>query len=293
MEKFLVFWSLNNAVIIEILVALILISTIFLVYRAFFGPKGVDTFDTSTAGPSLNTAHIEKTLQKILDQQSSKAASPAGASSHAGSAPAELVRELTSMRTALEEKEKQIVVLQDKAAAAVKAAAAPGASPSAEAIAQAAQAAAGMAEKERGDYEAKIRELEARLAEYEIISEDIADLSFFKEENQRLTKELEGLRNMAASVSKQANAVAPEAMLTNPVPVAQAPAPAVQAPVAAIPPAATVAEAAAVPDIKVDDSLLADFAQAVEGQKAADEAPKNNDENEKLLAEFENFNKKS
>jgi hypothetical protein len=47
----------------------------------------------------------------------------------------------------------------------------------------------------------------------------------------------------------------------------------------------------------IDDSLMAEFAAAVEGQKSgtlepAPAAPPA-DENEKLLAEFENFNKKS
>ena len=37
----------------------------------------------------------------------------------------------------------------------------------------------------------KIKDLEARLAEYEIIEDDIADLSMFKEENLRLKDELE------------------------------------------------------------------------------------------------------
>ncbi|WP_413290691.1 hypothetical protein [Bdellovibrio sp. HCB337] len=284
MEKFLAFWSHHNATIIETLVALILLSALYLAYRTFFGNKGgVDTFDTSGAGAGANTAHIEKTLQKILDQQSTLKAS--GASAGGDGAPTELLQELGTLKAALEEKEKQIVVLQEKAAQAATAAKAGTGGPSAEAIAAAASAAAGLAEKERADYEARIKELEARLAEYEIISEDIADLSFFKEENARLTKELEEAR---AGGGGGAPSSAPAA------PAAPAAAPASEpAPAAAAAPAPNIPEPSAEAANAIDDSLMAEFAKAVEGQKSGtlEEAPKTDDS--KLLEEFENFNKKS
>ncbi len=40
----------------------------------------------------------------------------------------------------------------------------------------------------------RVKELEGKLAEYEILEDDIADLSIYKEENEKLKKELEGLR---------------------------------------------------------------------------------------------------
>jgi hypothetical protein len=282
MEKFLEFWSHNNAVIIEGLVALILISAIYLAYRTFFGAKSLDGAGVGGGG-GVDTTEIEKTLQKILEQQSTaaRAAGEAGAAgaSAAGTPPPEMVAELSNLKKALEDKEKQIVVLQEKAAAATKAAAAPNADPGASAAAAAAQAAAGLAEKERADYEAKIKELEARLAEYEIISEDIADLSFYKEENARLTKELESLRGGGAAPAAAPAAAAPVAEAAPPVPE---PVPTPAAPEAS-PEAANA----------IDDSLMAEFAKAVEGQKSGtlEEAPKT--DNDKLLAEFENFNKKS
>lgn len=289
MEKFLEFWSHYNAAIIETLVALILISAIYLAYRTFFGAKGVDTFEG--AGGGASSAQIEKTLQKILDQQQSsiKAAGTihegAVGASAGGAPPPEMVQELAVLKKALEEKEKQIVGLQEKAAAAAKAAQTGG--PSAQDIAAAASAAAGLAEKERLDYEAKIKELEARLAEYEIISEDIADLSFFKEENARLTKELEALRGGGGAPAAPVAPVAPAAPAAPPAAAAPAEA---AAPAVDVAPAPVSSEAAGA----IDDSLMAEFAAAVEGQKSGtlETAPKA-DENEKLLAEFENFNKKS
>jgi len=107
-----------------------------------------------------------------------------------------------------------------------------------------------LAEKERSDYEAKIKELESRLAEYEIISEDIADLSFFKEENVRLTKELESLRSGDSGASAEAGN-------------------------------------------SIDDSLMAEFAKAVEGQKSALTEESKKSDNDSLVSEFENLNKKS
>ncbi len=291
MEKFLEFWSHYNAVIIETLVALILISAIYLAYRTFFGAKGVDTFDVSGGG-GADTVRIEKTLKKILEQQQAgiKAAGSiqegAAGARAGGEAPIEIVQELAQLKNALEEKEKQIVGLQDKAAAA-KAVQAGTGGPSAQDIAAAASAAAGLAEKERLDYEAKIKELEARLAEYEIISEDIADLSFFKEENARLTKELESVRGGGGAPA----APAPAAPVAPATPAAAAPVEAAAAATAELAPAASPEAAGA-----IDDSLMAEFAAAVEGQKSgaleSAAAPKA-DENEKLLAEFENFNKKS
>ncbi len=272
MERFLEFWSHYNAAIIESLVALILVSAIYLAYRSFFGSKGTDSFDAAGAGgAAVNSAQIEKTLQKILDQQSSQKVRPDAA---AGAAPTEIVQELGYLKKALDEKEKQIVVLQEKAAQAVKAAQAGSAGPSAQDIATAASAAAGLAEKERTDYETKIKDLEARLAEYEIISEDIADLSFFKEENVRLTKELEAARTAGSS-----GAIQNEALTTENVTEA------------------TVLEAAAseaVTDNVIDDSLMAEFAKAVEGQKSGslEETPKS-DENSKPPEDSENLNKKS
>jgi hypothetical protein len=290
MEKFLEFWSHYNAAIIEALVALILISAIYLAYRAFFGSKGFDTYDVA-GGSGSDTAQIEKTLQKILEQQSthklhSESNEGAGATAGGGAVAAEMVQQLGFLKKSLEEKEKQIVVLQAKATQAEKAAQAGAGGPSALDIAAAASAAAGLAEKERVDYETKIKDLEARLAEYEIISEDIADLSFFKEENVRLTKELEEARagggGVAGNVADAPTQAAPPESTAPEVlePTAPEPTPAPETPM----------DAAGA----IDDSLMAEFAKAVEGQKSGTlgEASEE-DENSKLIAEFENFNKKS
>jgi hypothetical protein len=67
---------------------------------------------------------------------------------------------------------------------------------------KAAEASAGASAGAGAEVEAlhvKVDELQARLAEYEIIEDDIADLSMYKEENRKLKDEVEGLKSQLAS----------------------------------------------------------------------------------------------
>jgi hypothetical protein len=59
----------------------------------------------------------------------------------------------------------------------------------------------GSGNQEKAKLEEKIKDLESRLAEYEIISEDIADLSRYKDENVKLKKEIEMLKSNGGVVS--------------------------------------------------------------------------------------------
>lgn len=54
----------------------------------------------------------------------------------------------------------------------------------------------------------RIKELEAKLAEYEILEDDIADLSLYKEENVRLKSELDKARSAGGSVAPNVEATA-------------------------------------------------------------------------------------
>lgn len=65
------------------------------------------------------------------------------------------------------------------------------------AMLQAEQEKTGASEKDQGNsarYAKQVQDLEARLAEYEVIEDEIADLSHYKDENARLQKELEQLK---------------------------------------------------------------------------------------------------
>ncbi|MCJ8277757.1 MAG: hypothetical protein HRT44_14130, partial [Bdellovibrionales bacterium] len=63
----------------------------------------------------------------------------------------------------------------------------------------------------------KIDELEARLLEYEIIEDDIADLSLYKAENEKLKTELASLRGGGAPEPAPTPAPAPEPVAEEPV----------------------------------------------------------------------------
>ncbi|UXR66196.1 hypothetical protein EZJ49_08025 [Bdellovibrio bacteriovorus] len=315
-EKFLSFWDQHNTAIIEGLVALIILISLLLAYRAFFAKK--DKGGADVGNGSLDAAQLEKTLQKILDNQqasgkSSRSAaasedfgvdvemddSPApvrGQATPAAAATAsaaevsaaiegakESAAEVAQLRLSLSEGHQKIAELQAQLQAAQ---ATEQASPTDGAAAE-----GGMSSAEKEELNGKLRDLEARLAEYEIISEDIADLSRYRDENEDLKKQLDALKAGGAVAS------APEAAASEPAPApAEAPA-AEPAPDVAPPAEATPAEGGS--DL-IDDDLMKEFAAAVEGQRAldkaaekagdgSDESAKAGDETNQLMSEFENF----
>ncbi|UYL09463.1 hypothetical protein B9G69_002610 [Bdellovibrio sp. SKB1291214] len=325
-DQILLFFSKYNVAIIEGLVAAIILLGLFVGYRGFFGKKDPE----SSLGGGLDTAQLEKTLQKILDNQGSShktgdealaAAFKEGAGGH-GESPEEVqqlkvslsenIKELEVIRAELQISEKKVAELQ---AAGAAGGAAPAAAPAVD----------------TSEFENKIKDLEARLAEYEIISEDIADLSRYKEENEQLKTEIGALKEGGAKPAQAAAAPSPAPVpAPEPTPAPEVapaapaevePAPevteqdvdaalaAAQAEAATPTPeeAASAAEASAEADSVIDDELMREFAAAVEGQKkesldavAAKAGKGDNPAEEKsaedteLMNEFENFvNKKS
>ncbi len=283
-DKFLLFWSTNNILIIEVLIAAILLAAFIIGYRMLFSPQGTEA-DVPAA--SVDTTQIEKTLQKILQAQSEAQRAPvdAAAAPAVESAKDEAVLvELTQARQSIQEKQAQIEKLMADIAQKPAAVEAP--------VTNNAAAPEALAK-----FEAQIKDLEARLAEYEIISEDIADLSRYKEENKRLQQELSALRGGAVPVAAAPEPVAPPAPLASvieaaaaPAAVAPIPAPAAPAVAAAVAPAAVPAEpASGEASNLIDDELMKEFAAAVEGQRVAEVVP---NETDKLMNDFESFIKK-
>ncbi|WP_413612435.1 hypothetical protein [Bdellovibrio sp. HCB-110] len=316
-EKFLSFWDQHNTVIIESLIALVLILSLFLAYRSFFGKKSKE--EASETGHGLDAAQLEKTLQKILDNQNQTAkpargggasedlgmdvdldemertsvASKTGAAVGAAEVAGESAAEVSQLRLTLNESHQKIETLQKQLKEALVAAEASAAAGGASAGAGGAEG--GMSSQEKDELSGKVRDLEARLAEYEIISEDIADLSRYREENDQLKQQLEALK-AGAGVVASAPTPPPQQAAPEPEPVPEpAPAPVEEPTPAAEPPAQESASA----DL-IDDELMKEFAAAVEGQKALDKAAEKagdgsetakseNDESDKLMSEFENF----
>ena len=111
--------------------------------------------------------------------------------------------------------------------------------------------------QELNNLKMKLGDLEAKLAEYEIIEDDIANLSLYKEENTKLKAEIAELKK---NPGVAATSSAPASATPTPEPVA---------------PVATVAEAATEStDLTVDDDILSQFAAAVEEQKSQTAAAK-------------------
>lgn len=323
-EKFLSFWDHHNTSIIEGLLGLIILLALFLAFRAFFAKKGSSSTNAEN-GQGLDAAQLEKTLQKILDNQSSapaaksraaaedlgvdvemdesplttkkaqaSAASGAAASAEAAAVVAESAAEVAQLRLSLSENHQKVETLQaqlQEALAAAQAASSGGGAGGGE---------GGMSAAEKEELSGKLRDLEARLAEYEIISEDIADLSRYRDENEDLKKQLEALKAGAPAASAPTPApaapVQAEAPAAEPIPEPAA-APAAEVAAELAPEAA--ADSGGGSDL-IDDDLMKEFAAAVEGQRALDkaaekagdgseEAAKNGDETNQLMSEFENF----
>tara|TARA_B110001454_G_C12723186_1_gene435830 strand:+ start:15980 stop:16921 length:942 start_codon:yes stop_codon:yes gene_type:complete len=264
-ENFLQFWSVYNRQIIEFVFVSTFVLILFVIYRQFFSKtETVGGGDVHATPVSIDTSEIEEKLKKILENQgafkavSADTLATAGATTTAAT-PGAMVdtRELEKLRSEIKEKEKAIEEMK-KAATAV---------PAGTGV---------VATVDTKKFEDKIKELEGRLQEYEIISEDIADLSFYKEENARLQKELSSKGSASTTSEPTPAPVAPVQAAPEPPPVVATPPPA-ETPVPVTTPEPTPAVAAAAPgaiDSVIDDDILKEFAAAVEGQKAA-EKPKN------------------
>lgn len=138
------------------------------------------------AESSANIEGLENTLRKVIEstQHLSAAARETSADAPAAKDGAAAVsaakpEEIAKLQAELATKEKKLAEVMTKVGDLEKA----------NAVAVATAPAAGAAGDTAG-FEARIKDLEARLKEYEIIEDDIANLSLYKEENIRLKNEL-------------------------------------------------------------------------------------------------------
>lgn len=297
LDKFLDFWSHYNQTIIQGLIVVTLIFIVALVFITLFGSK-----DEAGGGAQVGLSpELEKSLQKMLENQTKAAVfdftkSGDGATAPStlaaiqpGAAPnAEAAVQLEKMKAEVVAREKKIAELNTQLSQAVS------------------QATTDAGKGDSAALESRIKELEARLAEYDIISEDIADLSRYKEENERLKADLAGKANIPVSPAPapapaptSAPAAAPVAApVVEPAPAtAASPAPETASEMQAAPapapePAVADPAAAAAATAAIDDDLMKEFAAAVEGQKAATAPPPAQPpsaESEDLMGQFENF----
>jgi len=174
---FLSFWMAHNESIIQWMVATIIGFCTFLVFRSFFGKKTSEAPVVAGVDPA-----VQDLLRKVLDQTSvlekAMMSAPAPVAAAPGAATVVMAppavggvdpAELEKLKKLIEERDVELNQLKNDPAAG----------------------------KLRDQIE-KVQELQNRLKEYEILEDDIADLSLYKEENARLKSELQRLVGGAA-----------------------------------------------------------------------------------------------
>ncbi len=189
MEKTLHFIALYNAEIIQGGFGIVFLLIIIYVYRLFFM---ANVSDSAGAG-SINTEVLEEKLNIIIDQQKQRPPTPAAAAVAQkvvdGGATAEevdrLKAEIYNMRQQAIESDKKIAELSSGAASVEV-------TPAKEAVSAEAAATDPAEQKEMVT---KIQELESRLSEYEIIADDIAELSQLRADNAKLIEEISLLKS--------------------------------------------------------------------------------------------------
>lgn len=185
MDAFLSFFIhyLPNIIQWSIAAILLLLGSLFTIM--IFGKSKKDPESEMQIG---DLGALEKTLKDILkssigDLSSSGALKSSGNESNQGSEPFQASSgSLEQMMRELAQKDAEIEVLKQTQS-------------------QSSPVVEKAIEVDVSGYVEKIRDLEGKLKEYEIIEDDIADLSHFKEENAKLRKKIEELGGAATSDS--------------------------------------------------------------------------------------------
>ncbi len=226
-----------------------IVNVLFLVLILLFLVLFVIIFISSRNKKSLTGAEtndLETTLRKVLESAELKA-SPGSMPAGNAAASAEAVAEVAKLKKSVGEKVAEIEVLKK----------------------QIAEKKDSGSEADANALQVRLKELEAKLAEYEIIEDDIANLSMYKEENKRLRSELDKLQAGGAPTPISEAVTPPE---PTPEPAAVVPEPVVEVapepipePVAEIAPQTIEASAAVIPEGN-DDDIMGEFVQAVAEQ---------------------------
>jgi hypothetical protein len=180
LESYLYYITHHSESIIQWLFLAILLMAAFVIARAIFGKKEPAA---AAAGIGLpEDSDIHSFLEKILEQTKKLEAVPlAGINPKA---MGEVEAQLQMLKKDLQTREEELNNLK-------------------------ATAGNSKATADAGNLSARIKELETKLSEYEILEDDIADLSLYKEENLRLRSELEKNKGGAPAAATPAPAQVP------------------------------------------------------------------------------------
>lgn len=194
LETFLTTYTHNAESIIQWVFLAVLLMVGFLIARGLFGKKEAAVAVAAAAGPGVSVAppaELQAVLDKIMAQTAKLETVQLTGMAPAG--VAEIEAQVQTLKNELSSREVEIAELK-----------AAGPSPVA---------------TDAGNLAERIKELEAKLAEYEILEDDIADLSLYKEENSRLKAELDGIRAAPAPVAAAVAVAAAPAPPAEPEPV--------------------------------------------------------------------------
>lgn len=231
-----------------VVIVLICATAILLLVRAL-GQKNEESAAGATkVEATIDVDTIEGAMKRVLASQGPVAASPA---------PVVIAGDDEAVNAALREREARIAELQTEIAnlradleglksrpAELGGGAAPG------------------DDARVAELEQKIEELKGRLQEYEIIEDDIADLSLYKDENARLKHEIKRLREEFPEAAGKVPTAEEEAAKAD-VDAATDAIAAAETPVGAEP-----APTPAGPEPAAEDDVMKQFAAAVQVQKA-------------------------
>lgn len=200
----------KNELLLGIFIVLFLLTTVLLLVLSVMKDKGAEREAASAGGVaidprSLNTA-IEGALKKALSDRvvAGAVATVAGGAEVGGSALT--AQSDAELQAALLDRESKIVALMadlDALKAHVDTHTAGGGGGTGGGSGHA----SGADLAELNELKSRIKELQVKLAEYEIIEDDIADLSLFKDENKKLKVELERLRAVTQTAHSQVQSV--------------------------------------------------------------------------------------
>lgn len=189
----------NNGLMIQSGFTIILVLIVVYIYRMFFVPEEVET------EASAEVALLNQKINQLLEQQTKAALSGQTTTTLDENGEPQDVEKLKSeifkLRELLNESEKKVFEMAPTGKVDA---------PSSQAVQAANSASAGESpvstvvpenSAQVAELSAKIKQLETRLAEYDIIADDIAELSQLRSENSEMKKKLEGLVNNATEKS--------------------------------------------------------------------------------------------
>lgn len=177
MESFLSLFIFQGSYVVS---ALVLAITIIVVILLLFNQKSPDSVVRSEMG---DTDQVESALRRVLGEQRRTGA--AEVSSGGTERLSELEKEVLAKDRAIADLNKQLTQSGGSA---------------------------GASGEDQSELLEKIANLESRLQEYEIIEDDIADLSLYRTENEKLKEELARLKALAGDAEASAEEPPPPAI---------------------------------------------------------------------------------